>query len=130
MENVIFIIIGIVISFAIFVPLFKGMERKTSAQTAAINLEVKRVENACKAELEATEAKAKAEIEKVKVETEKVRAELSERIRKLEEGVVPDFEQAKEATKAVNDFAAGITGILGFDPYSVIKASREAGDKE
>ena len=123
MENVIFIIIGIVISFAIFVPLFKGMERKISAQTAAINLEVKRVEEACKAELEATEARAKAEIEKVK-------AELSERIKKLEEGVVPDFEQAKEATKAVNDFAAGITGILGFDPYSVIKATREAGDKE
>lgn len=123
MENVIFIIIGIVISFAIFVPLFKGMERKISAQTAAINLKVQRVEKACKAEMETVEIQAKAEIEKVK-------DELGDRIKKLEEGIVPDFEQAKEATKAVNDFAAGITGILGFDPYSVIKATREAGDKE
>lgn len=123
MEKVIFIIIGFVISFAIFVPLFKGIERKISAQTAAINLNVQRVEKACKAELETVEIQAKAEIEKVK-------AELSERIKKLEEGIVPDFEQAKEATKAVNDFTAGITGILGFDPYSVIKATREAGDKE
>lgn len=123
MENLMFIVIGIGISFAIFVPLFQGMERKISAQTAATNLEVQRVEQACKAELETTKDKIKAEIEKVK-------AEFDSRIRKLEEGIVPDFEQAKEATKAVNDFTAGITGILGFDPYSVLKASREAGDKE
>lgn len=123
MENVIFIIIGIVISFAIFVPLFKGMERKISAQTAAINLKVQEIDGKYESALQTARNDIKSEIDKAK-------ADLGDRIKKLEEGIVPDFEQAKEATKAVNDFAAGITGILGFDPYSVIKATREAGDKE
>ena len=123
MENVIFIIIGIVISFAIFVPLFKGMERKISAQTAAINLKVQEIDGKYESALQTARNDVTSEIDKAK-------AELGDRIKKLEEGIVPDFEQAKEATKAVNDFAAGITGILGFDPYSVIKATREAGDKE
>lgn len=123
MENVIFIIIGIVISFAIFVPLFKGMERKISAQTAATNLKVQEIDGKYESALQTARNDIKSEIDKAK-------ADLGDRIKKLEEGIVPDFEQAKEATKAVNDFAAGITGILGFDPYSVIKATREAGDKE
>ena len=48
-----------------------------------------------------------------------------EKIGALENGVVPDFEKAKEAANAVNNFNAGITGILGFDPYHAIRAQRE-----
>ena len=50
---------------------------------------------------------------------------LTGRIKALEDGIVPDFEKAKEAANAVNDFNAGITGILGFDPYEALQAQRE-----
>lgn len=50
---------------------------------------------------------------------------LDVRITCLEKGIVPDFEKAKEAANAVNEFNAGITGILGFDPYEALKKQRE-----
>ena len=50
---------------------------------------------------------------------------LEERLKALEKGVVPDFEKAKEAANAMNDFNAGISGILGFDPYKALQAQRE-----
>lgn len=43
------------------------------------------------------------------------------RLEELEKGVVPDYEAAKEAAKAVNDFNAGISGILGFDPKEALR---------
>lgn len=49
------------------------------------------------------------------------------RIGDLEKGVVPDFEKAKAAADAVNDFNAGISGILGFDPHDVLKKQRKEG---
>ena len=56
-------------------------------------------------------------------------AMLQAKIAALESGTVPDFEKAKEAANAVNDFNAGISGILGFDPMEVIRKQREsAGD--
>ena len=50
---------------------------------------------------------------------------LADRVTDLEKGVVPDFEKAKEAAAAVNNFNDGITGILGFDPYDALKAQRD-----
>lgn len=50
---------------------------------------------------------------------------IEERIEALEKGTVPDYEKAREAAKAVNDFNSGLTGILGFDPYDALKKSRE-----
>ena len=48
-----------------------------------------------------------------------------DRIEALEKGVVPDFEKAKAAANAVNDFNAGITSIMGFDPYEALRAQRD-----
>lgn len=48
----------------------------------------------------------------------------SKRIEDLEKGIVPDFEKAKEAAKAVNDFNVGISGILGFDPHEALRKQR------
>lgn len=45
-------------------------------------------------------------------------------VKKLEDGVVPNYEQAKAAADAVNDFNRGITAILGFDPYSALQAEK------
>lgn len=55
-----------------------------------------------------------------------------ERIEKLEKGITPDYEAAKQAADAVNDFSKGITNILGFDPMEALKAERQKakGDSE
>ena len=47
------------------------------------------------------------------------------RLSDLEGGVIPDHEKAKQAAKAVNDFSAGISGSLGFDPVEALKQSRK-----
>lgn len=47
------------------------------------------------------------------------------RIQKLEQGITPDYEQAKVAANAVNDFNRGITNILGFDPVSALKKEQQ-----
>ena len=56
------------------------------------------------------------------------------RIKKLEQGITPDYEQAKAAANAVNDFNRGITNILGFDPVSALKKEQQrerlGGDNE
>ena len=51
--------------------------------------------------------------------------QIATNVENLSKGVVPDFEKAKEAANAVNQFHAGITGILGFDPYEALKKQRE-----
>ena len=50
----------------------------------------------------------------------------------LEQGIVPDFEEAKAAAKAVNDFNAGISAIMGYDPMEARRKVREGrkGDTE
>lgn len=50
---------------------------------------------------------------------------LDSRIQKLEQGITPDYEQAKAAANAVNDFNRGITNILGFDPVSALKKEQQ-----
>ena len=45
-------------------------------------------------------------------------------VKKLEDGVVPNYEHAKAAADAVNDFNRGISAILGFDPYSALQAEK------
>ena len=47
------------------------------------------------------------------------------RIKELEQGITPDYEQAKAAANAVNDFNRGITNILGFDPVSALKKEQQ-----
>lgn len=51
--------------------------------------------------------------------------EFESRLSDLEGGVIPDYEKAKAAAKAVNDFSAGISGILGFDPMTALQSSRK-----
>ena len=43
--------------------------------------------------------------------------QLHEQVEALENGALPDYEKAKAAAKAVNDFHEGIANILNFDPY-------------
>ena len=50
---------------------------------------------------------------------------VARRLADLENGLLPDYEKAKEAANAVNSFNDGITGILGFDPYAALQAQRD-----
>ena len=57
--------------------------------------------------------------------TDKGLKEFLGRVEKLEKGVVPDFEQAKAAANAVNDFNKGISNILGFDPMTALAEAQK-----
>lgn len=46
------------------------------------------------------------------------------RVEALEHGVVPDFEEAKRAADAVNDFNRGLSAIMNFDPMAEAKRAR------
>lgn len=50
---------------------------------------------------------------------------LRSRVKELENGVVPGFEEAKAAVKAVNDFNVGLSAIMGYDPMAAMKKSRD-----
>lgn len=51
-------------------------------------------------------------------------------IDRLKNGACPDYEKALAAANAVNDFNAGISAIMNFDPIAAAKARRQSGDKE
>lgn len=55
----------------------------------------------------------------------KAAKENSDRIGRLEQGVVPDFEEALRAVNAVNDMNKGIANIFEFDPLEALKKSRQ-----
>ena len=48
----------------------------------------------------------------------------------LKNGACPDYEKALAAANAVNDFNAGISAIMNFDPIAAARARRQSGDKE
>lgn len=58
------------------------------------------------------------------VEYAKSYKELLERIDNLEKGIVPDFEEAKSAVKAVDEFNRGLSNIMGFDPMKALQRDR------
>jgi hypothetical protein len=50
---------------------------------------------------------------------------MSSRVKDLEDGISPDYNEAVAAKKAVDDFNQGISGILGFDPVAEARKQRE-----
>ena len=50
---------------------------------------------------------------------------LAEKVKQLEEGAVPDYEEARKAADAVNDFNRGISSILGFDPHEAWQKEKQ-----
>jgi hypothetical protein len=53
-----------------------------------------------------------------------------EEIEKLKSGTVPDYEAALAAANAVNDFNAGISAIMNFDPIDAARKRRLGGETE
>jgi hypothetical protein len=50
--------------------------------------------------------------------------QFADRLGNLEQGIVPDFEGAKAAVKAVNDFTTGLANIMGYDPMDAARKAR------
>lgn len=87
--------------------------------------ERKRSQKRNTAQLQHTDVAVKAVAKDSKQQLCDMEKRLESRLAALEKGVVPDYEKAKEAADAVNSFNAGITGILGYDPYSALQAQRD-----
>jgi hypothetical protein len=51
--------------------------------------------------------------------------EMDGRLKVLEDGGSPDYEKAKQAARAMDEFHSGISAIMNFDPHQVLKAKRE-----
>lgn len=71
----------------------------------------------------------RAEIEKavsvLRSYTDDRTAPIASKVAELESGITPNYEQAKAAADAVNDFSRGISNILGFDPIASARKQRE-----
>lgn len=52
-------------------------------------------------------------------------AECMTAVKALEDGVSPNYEEAKKAADAVNAFNRGISSILDFDPYAALQRERQ-----
>lgn len=53
--------------------------------------------------------------------------QLQEQVDSLSSGAVPDYEKARAAAKAVDDFHTGIANVLNFDPYQAMRKSNDSG---
>lgn len=50
---------------------------------------------------------------------------LSTRVDKLEQGIVPDYQEALAAKNSVDEFNRGLSAIMGYDPMEVARKARE-----
>ena len=104
---------------------FVTTECEAVAKAAAMHLE------------EVAEAKVKESSELIMTEVDSVGRKIARRfekneeeIQKLKSGTIPDYETALSAAKAVNDFNAGISAIMNYDPIAAVRAQRQSVDKE
>lgn len=87
-------------------------------------MEKKRNEKRNTAAIQYADHACKSALDAAREYTDEKVAGCRDRIEKLEKGIIPDYEQAKAAANAVNDFSKGISNILGFDPMEALKADR------
>lgn len=50
---------------------------------------------------------------------------LSTKVDKLEQGIVPDYQEALAAKNSVDEFNRGLSAIMGYDPMEVARKARE-----
>ena len=106
------------ISLVLFVQEKKRSQKRSAATADYIEAE---------ATAAFVEAKKLMEIMKREYEwaLENQKHELEKRISDLEEGLIPDHEEAKRAVQSLNDFNRGISSIMGFDPYEALKKENQ-----
>lgn len=50
---------------------------------------------------------------------------LSTKVDKLEQGIIPDYQEALAAKNSVDEFNRGLSAIMGYDPMEVARKARE-----
>lgn len=50
---------------------------------------------------------------------------LSTKVDKLEQGIIPDYQEALAAKNSVDEFNRGLSAIMGYDPMAVARKARE-----
>lgn len=101
-----------------------GNKKRSEERSAVLFVHIDETAKQCNAHSDES-------IRRLKIDLLKKDAETDQRIKNLENGITPDYEQAREAAKAVNNFSQGLTNILGFDPVNALQAERrkkEQGD--
>ena len=53
--------------------------------------------------------------------TDKTFKVMEDKVKNLEDGIVPSYEDAKRAADSLNDFNRGIASIMGFDPFEALQ---------
>lgn len=109
MQPVCFILSGLALLAAIYgIALLENeKERNEKRRAAMVQLQKKGQEDLT------------CQIEALKQATEK-------RLAELEAGVIPDYEAARQAAGAVDEFNRGLSNILGFDPMEEAKKARQS----
>lgn len=105
---------------------FVEKKRDTARRQAMLDY----VNNQCECTIEENETFVKEYVDK---NLEKVGARIEQQqsdIEKLKNGVCPNYEAALAAANAVNDFNAGISAIMNFDPLEAARKRRRVGEEE
>lgn len=50
---------------------------------------------------------------------------ISTKVDKLEQGIVPNYEEALAAKNSVDEFNRGLSAIMGYDPMEIARKTRE-----
>ena len=83
-------------------------EKKRNQKRSAATCDY--VENECNAAIKAS-----------KEYTDRGFKELALKLKDLEDGIVPNYEDAKRAADSLNGFNRGIASIMGFDPFEALQ---------
>ena len=94
-------------------------EKKRNQKRNAANCDY--IENTYNAAIRESKEYTDKQFAKVKESAKKLVQEVSDRVKDLEDGVIPNHEDAKLAAESLNDFNRGIASIMGFDPFEAIQ---------
>lgn len=86
-------------------------------QNRAMGRRLKSLQNASEAE--------RNDVRRMIAEDREKATAMDGRVKNLEAGIVPDFEEAKTAVNAVNEFNRGLSSIMGYDPMEAARKRRE-----
>lgn len=93
----------------------------------AISAEAEEKEKAINGKIDKAAQSAKIANKRIDA-VKKVVLENRTKIENLEEGCVPDFNEAMRAVNAVNEMNSGIANIFGYDPFEALQKKRQEGE--
>lgn len=99
----------------------KEYERALKNQKQEFEKEIQKLES----NLELMDINLTSQINETNFGIEAMKEGCEKRFSNLENGLIPDHEEAKRAVQSLNDFNRGISSIMGFDPYEALKRENQ-----